>query len=270
MLLKYRQPIFIFILLVVLAVVLNLPNLRNSPVATTTRRGLFFVIHPVLIFLNKVVSTSETTFNRIVSLRGAQEENSVLKKKLSELSAQLSDSEELRLENQLLRRLIDFKEYNPDGLNLICAEVIGRSPSTWFNAIEIRAGVRNLIKPDRAVISEKGVVGRVVEVSEFGAKVRLITDLQSSLSALNQKSRNLGIVCGELDGSLTFKYVPTHAQMEVGDPLVTSGVSEIFPRGLPIGTISKIEKKDYDIFQKVWVTPAVDFSKLKEVFVVVK
>jgi rod shape-determining protein MreC len=118
-----------------------------------------------------------------------------------------------------------------------------------------------------AVVTSEGVVGRVIEVSLHTAKVLLITDPNSAMDVIVQRSRTQGIMEGKVEEVCVLKYVQKNEDVQVGDKVITSGLGGIFPKGLVTGTVTKVERKRPGIFQYIEVTPSVDFSRLEEVLI---
>jgi rod shape-determining protein MreC len=119
-----------------------------------------------------------------------------------------------------------------------------------------------------AVVSPLGVIGQVVAVTSRSAKVLLLTDPNSGVDAFVQRSRARGIVSGSLDYGPIMKYVKRSEDVKEGDRLITSGLDGVFPKGLLVGTITKVNKKNFGLFQYVEVALAVDPSEIEEVLVV--
>ena len=202
---------------------------------------------------------------RYIFLAGVQEENQELKKAMD-----LLQEENLRFREALLAegRLKDL--YALQSRHFIAsriAQVYARDPSSWFSTLLINKGRIDGIAKDMAVVASAGVVGRVIEVSHDTAKVLLITDPNSALDVINQRSRSQGILEGKTDKICILKYVQKSDDIQVGDVMITSGLGGIFPKGLMAGTVNRVEKRPPGLFQYVEVTPAVDLSKLEEVLV---
>ena len=151
---------------------------------------------------------------------------------------------------------------------LIAAEVVGKDPSPWFQSILLDKGLADGVDKGLPVIDPVGVVGIVVEATDHFSKVMLITDPNSAVDALIQKSRARGIIKGGASGYCLLNFVLRKHDVKVGDTVVSSGMDGIFPKGLPIGKVASIVKQDAGIFQDVTVTPFVDFERLEEVLVV--
>ncbi|MFC1570933.1 rod shape-determining protein MreC [Candidatus Margulisiibacteriota bacterium] len=204
----------------------------------------------------------------INGLRRLSQENSELKVELKDIKPKLLVLAGLEKENNRLRRVLGFKQYNWYGRRLLAARVVGKAPSPWFSILTINKGSRAGVQIDLPVVDKDGLVGRVVEVTAFSAKVLLILDAESSVAAVNAVSRDFGVAAGSTSNKLSLKYVSAGAQIEPGDKIITSQLSTIFPAGIPIGTVARARKGEHDLFYHIELKPAVDFSKLEEVFLV--
>jgi rod shape-determining protein MreC len=131
----------------------------------------------------------------------------------------------------------------------------------------VNKGEKDGVTKDMAVATSEGVVGRVIEVSPDTAKVLLITDANSSLDVIIQRSRAHGIMEGKIDEVCILKYVQKNEDVQVGDIVITSGLGGIFPKGLVVGKVSQVDRKRPGIFQHIEVSPAVDLSRIEEVLI---
>lgn len=173
-------------------------------------------------------------------------------------------------ENARLRELVGFQSRRPD-LELVPAQVIARDLSPYFRVLKIRIRTDEEIKPRMPVVSAEGVVGQVHRVYKGYADVVLVSDPRSRIDAISQRNRALGIVEGlghEADYLARVAYLRAHDQVRVGDELVTSGMGGIFPRELTIGRIVSVRDDENGLFQEVLIEPAVDMSRLDEVFII--
>ena len=154
------------------------------------------------------------------------------------------------------------------------APVIARDPSGVLKTIVIGAGTDQGVRVDQVVLSEQGVVGRVSEAGSNYAKVLLITDSASSVSALVQTSRSSGIVRGQYGDTLVMEWVLQSDPVKPGDVVVTAGLGigtelrSLYPKGLVIGTVVDVTRAEVSAYQRAVVAPAVDFRKLENVLVV--
>ncbi|MEJ2229866.1 MAG: rod shape-determining protein MreC, partial [Nitrospirales bacterium] len=148
------------------------------------------------------------------------------------------------------------------------ARIIGRNVSNWYRAIIINKGDRDGIKPEMGVITHAGVVGRVIRVNPTTAIVLLLSDPNVAITGMVQNTRDEGIIQGTPQGTIHMKYLPPLSPVQPGDPVVTSGLTGDFPRGLQIGRVQQVTKADTDLFQLGEIDPIVDFSKLEGVLVI--
>jgi rod shape-determining protein MreC len=203
----------------------------------------------------------------IKDIRKLSEINKALEKENRKLISQNSNLKELKNENEILRAQLGFIQEHPE-YKLVAAEVIGRDPNNFLQFMTINKGSRDGIKKDMPVISEGYLVGKIFEVDKTNSKVLLITNPSSIVNALIQESRATGIIKGELGYSLTIESISQEAKVELGDTVITSGLGGTFPKGLIIGEIIQIEKKEAEVFKKAQVSPLVDFTSLEVVFVI--
>jgi rod shape-determining protein MreC len=156
----------------------------------------------------------------------------------------------------------------------VTAPVIARDPSGVLKTIVIGAGTDQGVRVDQVVLSEQGVVGRVSETGSNYAKVLLITDSASSVSALVQTSRASGIVRGQYGDSLVMEWILQSDPVKPGDVIVTAGLGlgnelrSLYPKGLVIGTVVDVTKAEVSAYQRAVVAPAVDLRKLENVLVI--
>jgi rod shape-determining protein MreC len=156
----------------------------------------------------------------------------------------------------------------------VTAPVIARDPSGVLKTIVIGAGTDQGVRVDQVVLSEQGVVGRVSETGSNYAKVLLITDSASSVSALVQTSRASGIVRGQYGDSLVMEWILQSDPVKPGDVIVTAGLGlgnelrSLYPKGLVIGTVVDVTKAEVSAYQRAVVAPAVDLRKLENVLII--
>ena len=156
----------------------------------------------------------------------------------------------------------------------VTAPVIARDPSGVLKTIVIGAGTDQGVRVDQVVLSEQGVVGRVSETGSNYAKVLLITDSASSVSALIQSSRASGIVRGQYGDTLVMEWILQSDPVKPGDVVVTAGLGlggelrSLYPKGLVIGTVVDVTKAEVSAYQRAVVAPAVDLRKLENVLIV--
>jgi rod shape-determining protein MreC len=201
-----------------------------------------------------------------VALQNVHAENEALEQRLRNLEVKLQAERALAAESEGLRRLLDLR--NRSELPTLPAEVIGTSGKADFRTVTIDRGADDGVREDMAVIAPAGAVGRVVmKPSGRAAAVQLLVDRNAAAGVLIGKSRAQGIVMGTGESLLKLEYVSTTAEIFQGDEVTTSGIDTIYPKGLLVGTIVELEKSG-GTFRRIRVKPAVDFSALEQVLVV--
>jgi rod shape-determining protein MreC len=188
-----------------------------------------------------------------------------LQRHLVTLAARSVRLDEVEQENERLRALLEFRGRLAG--EVIAAAVIGRDATGLARTLTIGKGERDGVIKGAAVLAPAGVVGQVFLVGATTARVLLITDHNSGLDAIVQRTRARGIIEGAVAEGCALKYVKRTEDLVAGDVIVTSGVDGIFPRGLPVGRIDVVDKRGQGLFQDATVTPFVDFERLEEVLV---
>jgi rod shape-determining protein MreC len=195
-----------------------------------------------------------------------RKENTELRQELKGFKARETKYFELVLENNRLRDLLKFsRKVKPE---YIAAEVVGIDSAKWFNTIILNRGKDSGVLINSPVIVPEGVVGQVIKVSKNYSKVLLVTDRMSGVDCLVQTSRGRGVVSGTGSNICVFKYLLRKFDVNKGDHVITSGMDKIFPKGLRVGEVINVKRRDSGIFQDVEVRPFVDFEKLEEVLIV--
>jgi rod shape-determining protein MreC len=237
-------------------------HLRADPIGPL----LIAAMRPFQSGIQMTISGIRQVYLNYAALRGLTAENTKLKARIQDLEAERNRHLEDESINRRLRELMEFRLYLPSGA--VTASVISNSASTWFNILILDKGKKDGVEKGMGAVSPLGVVGQVVSVTSRSAKVLLITDSHSGVDAVVQRSRARGIVAGSLESGPIMKYVKRSDDLKEGDRLVTSGLDGVFPKGLLIGAVSKVNKKSFGLFQYVEVTLAVDPARIEEVLVV--
>ncbi len=201
-----------------------------------------------------------------VFLVNLKRENVALRRMVAELRKENDLLREKAIASERLRNLLQFSKKIPR--SMLPAQIIGIDPSSWFRTILIDKGTKHGVSRGMAVVSPEGIVGHVLQTSPHYSKALLITDFNSSVDAVIQRSRAKGLVAGNGDDRCRLKYAERTQDIQPGDRVITSGLGGRYPKGLMIGKISKIEKKSYGLFQYAEIMLSVNFSKLEEVFII--
>ena len=192
--------------------------------------------------------------------RQLKEENDLLKNKL--VAAQ-----EVYQENKRLKQLLSLKRNSP--YKVIAVNVIGRDPSNWSSVVIIDKGGNSNIKKGNVAVNFLGLVGKVIEAGVSTSKVMLVNDPNFAVSALVQRTRQEGAVSGSLGGVLTMKYLTKDSDVKVNDSVVTSGLSEAYPKGLLIGTVVQTGDELSGLSRFAVIKPGVDPSNIEEFLVII-
>lgn len=211
-----------------------------------------------------------TTWRRYIDLTEVEEQNEWLMLENSRLENELAMREEQRLENDQLRMLVGMRERSSHVRMLFC-RVVGMSPSPVFQSIRIDVGRHDGVTLGAAVINQQGVIGRVAALGEFHADIMLLVDNNSSLDVLVQRTRARARVRGYGDDQhigVDVQYIARTADVEPGDVLITSGLGSVFPKGLRVGRVTRVEKRAFGLYQQASVIPYVDFTRLEMAMVI--
>lgn len=187
------------------------------------------------------------------------------------LEYRVSQLEEQEQENIRLRALLDAKERYAE-MSPIHAQVIAKESGRWFDVFSINRGTLSGVEAGMAVINEDGLIGRVYEAGLNYAKVMTIIDSRSATACLIQRTRDNGVMKGQIsaaseDASCNMYYVPSVNDIVPGDEVITSGLDELFPKGLVVGTVREVSRQSDVSDQYVVVSPAVDFARIEDVLV---
>ena len=235
--------------------------------ARSDRLGRFFleVMAPLQRSVAAVERMVSGSWHGVADLLSARGENVALRARVRLLEQELDRLAEVGLENGRLRALLDFRETLQG--DLLTARVVGRDASDVSRTLTIDRGESDGVTRGAAVLAPQGVVGQVFLVGRHAARVLLVSDHNSGIDAFVQRTRARGIVQGTVDAGCALKYVKRTEDVQVGDTLVTSGLDGIFPKGMPIGRVTAIDKRGQGLFQSADVAPRVDFDQLEEVLV---
>lgn len=216
--------------------------------------------------LHWTVKTTGNSWTSLSGLRHAQQQNQELRAQLDAARSQVLALSEKAREAERLRALLDFKSQLP--FQTIAAEVIASSPGERSNAIFIGKGADSALTTDLAVITPSGVVGKIIAVFPHSAQVLLVTDPSSGVGCLLEQGRIQGVLKGAGQGLAQLRYVMNEQAVSVGDMILTSGLDQIYPKGLPVGTV--VRTTDGNIYKEITVKPAAPLDRLETVLVVLK
>lgn len=205
---------------------------------------------------------------RTVQLLQSVEQNKLLKTQLAHHDLDFQLCREIQAENVRLRKLLDLKSRSEYPLQP--AEIISWGTRGMPGSVHLNIGSDRGCRRNMALISEGGAAGRLVAVGRSTSVGQLLNDPTARISGLIQRSRVRGIVHWLYGDRFSFDGVPMHSDVAAGDTVITSGYSDIYPKGIPIGQVTSVHPDDSGLFFNIRLKSAVDFSTLETVFVVMK
>jgi len=239
---------------------------RNPAVARVGNELVMELVAPISSVTKSARDGVVGVLDRYLRVVRASRENEELRSRVGELERKLGLLAEVERENLRLSSLLNFTAERD--IRGTVATVVGGDPSGWIKGIIVNKGERDGITPGAAVVSARGVVGQVVSVSSDASRVLLVSDHSSGVDFLIQGSRARGVAEGAGDQGCELKFVTKDQSAKVGDVVVTSGLDQVYPKGLVLGTVSHVGASGSTLLQTIAVKPAVDFSRLEEVLIV--
>jgi rod shape-determining protein MreC len=224
------------------------------------------ILEPFERLAHAVTGSAEGTWRDYRGLFAAQEENRELHVQLTSARAEIQQLSEQAAETRRLRELLEFKNHLP--FQTVASEIIATSPGDASRAVFIDKGENAGVAADAAVITPAGIVGKVISVFPRTSQVLLITDSSSGVAAALQDSRVQGIVKGTGQNSSELQYIMKDIPVAAGETVLTSGLDQVFPKGLVIGTVAQVNEGN--IYKRIRIHPAATLDRLETVLVVVK
>jgi len=211
----------------------------------------------------KAVHSAFASISNILPFSSLRRENRLLRDRINLLNRKIEELKIVASDNDRLKELLAFRKMIP--YLTIPAQVIGRDPSNWSNSIIIDKGVNNGVRQNRAVLSTKGLVGRLVEVGRQSGKILLITDPNSKVGVMIQRNRHGGILIGSPDGRCKMVYITLDSDIAPGDKVITAGFGTIFPKDIMVGEVISVDREPGRLYRTAIVKTAEDLSRLEEV-----
>jgi rod shape-determining protein MreC len=226
------------------------------------------VIGPFQTAISKVSNYVGGFWGKYSELLDVREENEQLRQELLQYKTANIEYREAVATNVRLQKLLELKESLPPPT--LTAEIVGKDPSLWFRTFTINRGSSDGVQKGMPVVTVEGVVGQVLTSSPNYSKVLLATDPNSAIEVITQKTRVQGIVKGLGRDAFGLHYVLKSGEVVKGDYVLTSGLGGVFPKGLMVGTVSEVMKSRRGMFQTIEIEPAVDFSQLEYLIIIMK
>jgi len=223
------------------------------------------ITYPVQTSVQSVVSTIKNTWNSYINLIEVNEENKLLKQQLLNMEEKLNQHIENSVQFFRLRSQLLFAQKK--ARNEIFSEIIGESADNTHQIRLINRGSNQLLQRNYIVIRKEGLVGRIQSVSPYQSSVQLIIDHRSRVPALIQRNRVRGLIYGTHDG-MEMRQINQHAKIKIGDRVISSGLGNLYPKGILIGWVSEIHHQSHELFKTARLDSAVDFNQIEEVFAI--
>jgi len=230
-------------------------SLRSSPLA--------WLINSFSSALTSTTTVITRPFKEI-SLRN--EENRALQKEIDELLLERARYQNALFENKRLRDLLKLRDTWKE--TITAARIIGRGANYWSHTFIIDKGLQDGIEKDAIAITPKGLAGKIFNVSPSYANLLLVTDINFSASVRIQESRKEGVLSGTGTTKTVLKYIPPEEEIKTGEVVITSGLDRLFPPGIPIGYVSKVDRQSASYFQQIEVIPFADNARMEEVLII--
>jgi len=237
-------------------------HLKSDPVGP----ALLWLLRPFQLMSQTATGWIKDIQESHLTLRAYKVENERLRQEILELERERNRLLEAEATNRRLQQLLEFRSQVAVGG--ITASIIAASASAWFKSCLLDKGSADGVRKGMAVVTPLGALGRVIEVAPRSAKVLLITDPNSGLDVIVQRTRARGIVSGSLEDGPIMKYVRHSEDVQVGDRLVTSGLDGVFPKGMMVAMVTSVRKQTVGLFQQISVVPVVTLDRTEQVLVV--
>jgi len=265
LLIRYKPISTLFFLvstsLILLSVQTKIPNPTDS-----VQKFVFVGIYPFQLAAANTLRKAYHIWKSYIYLVNVEQENVRLREQIQILQMEKNEYVETALAYERLKNILNLTDVT--SLNTVLARVIGRDSTNWASTILVDKGSSHGIEPNLAVITHEGIVGYTMSVSPRASKILLASDPSCSIAAIIQRTRDQGVVQGQLTNYYKMKYLIQGADVIEGDMVISSGLGGVIPKGLVIGKIARINKKSDGLFLDVDIEPSVNFSKLEEVFIV--
>jgi rod shape-determining protein MreC len=235
----------------------------------TLQRGVVAVLSPVQEIAERALKPARDTVSWFDETFEARGENSRLREELADVRKRLAGAETATQENRELRRLVDLgPSGGVAGLKAVTARVIGRSPTVWYSTVTIDKGSSSGVRVDDPAVTGDGLVGRVTDVTAGTARVTLITDHTSAVSAKAVPEGIAGVVRPEVGDpeDLLMDFIERDREVNEGQTVVTSGsaageLGSLFPYGIPIGRVTRASLEEQQTYQRAHIKPFADLRR---------
>ena len=273
---KYKERMMVALVTIILLIIIG--NTSKERVAITKiEKVIGNIITPVNNVTFGIGRNISEFFGSALDFINVKEENDKLKEQIIVLESKNRDLENIIGKTDYLRNEAKIQETTKH--NIVQAEIISKEPGNWYNRFLINKGMKDGVVKDATIIQgveieqnvfQEGIVGRVIDVGDNWAKVLTIIDELNSISFKVIRSQDGGILSGDVNGTLGGFLFDNKADIIVGDKLYTSGIGETYLKDIYIGEVSEVYSDEEELTKKIIVTPAINFKKIYNVFVITK
>ena len=206
-------------------------------------------------------------FEQMGQIRTLKVDNERLREEIEQIRNEYDYLLEREQENRRLRDLLDFKENAV--YPTMAASVVGRSATHWYGTMILDKGSRDGVEKDMPVVTGRGLVGRIITTTERTSTVLLLLDPDSGAGGIVQRTRDHGVVLGRPGGEniLEMRLFQRESEVRSGDLILTSGLGEVYPKEIPIGTVKEVVRREYGLTTYALIEPFVDYDRLEEVLI---
>lgn len=267
-----KKSLAVLILLLFISFVVM--GVSQNRVTVEVKSVAFGALYPFQYMGTRTLTFVTDFFSSIQDNRQLKEELQNARQMLEQFKRTQHDFEEIKWENERLRRLIGIQstmEYDT-----VIAEVVAKSPQNFYKTIIVNRGRLDGIERYMPVVAyqkdQKCVVGKILDVQRGSSRIQPLIEQTSYTAAMLKDSRYSGLLQGQSPVSDTclLQYVDRRADIQFGDIVVTSGMGGVYPKGIVIGEVVSVTKERYGIFQEAMVQPLVDLGRLEEVYIITK
>lgn len=266
----YRRRLVLFLVLGSLAL-----GVLTAQVRSPDRRGIGWMgtvveaaLAPVATGLSRTSKALARSWSLLREIGTLRQENARLAAEVARLRQENAQLRPAAQENAQLRALLAFKQQH--AYRSVSARVIGRDPSHWFSTILVDRGAADGVQRNDPVVTSDGLVGHVIETAGSWARVLLILDPRNAVGVAVERTREAGVAEGQEKTVLRVKYLSRDADIQPGDRVITSGLGQIYPRGLPVGTVISVRRTGVNLFQEALVKPAAGLNHLEDVLIILR
>jgi rod shape-determining protein MreC len=238
------------------------------------QRGAQEVLQPVETGVSRVTKPFRDLVGWVGDNISAKSENDKLRNENADLRRQVARAQAAEDENRKLRGMVGLPKNPgyPDGVDPVTARVIGRSSSVWYEAVQIDKGSSDGVRTDQPVVTNGGLAGRITSVTGGTATVTLMVDASSAVSAQVLPDGKFGVVRPKVGNpsDMRLEYLNKNTKVEQGNMVITSGSTDqklgsLFPKGIPIGRVKRVDRDELDVYERVHIEPFADFKRMEYV-----